>query len=158
MRDVESAADEPESGRSDDSLTIVAQADAPPSAGTDNVPPEAEDMCILTAEDATLSFSVVAKDPDGDPLTVTVSQPQSGSAEAGPDGMVTFVADQPGVQQLPVFGPGWPGRRGQRGCDRVRQSAHRAFDSAGHRRGSHPRTCRRSRGRARPASRSIPSS
>jgi hypothetical protein len=100
MRDVESAADEPESGQSDDSLAIVAQADAPPSAAPGNAPPETEDMCILTAEDATLSFSVVAKDPDGDPLTVAVSQPQSGSAEAGPDGTVTFVADQPGVQSF----------------------------------------------------------
>ena len=63
-----------------------------------NTPPEAESMCIVTAEDATLSFEVMAKDADGDPLSVSASQPQSGRTEVGPDGTLIFVADEPGLQ------------------------------------------------------------
>ena len=100
MLDAEAAAQELEPGQTDASLTILAQADAPPSPQPGNAPPEAADMCIVTAEDASLSFSVIAKDPDGDPLTVVAGQPQSGTTEVGPDGTVTFVADQPGLETL----------------------------------------------------------
>jgi hypothetical protein len=98
MRDAQSAAEELDNGQSDASPAIVAQADAPPAAEPANTPPEAQNLCIVTAEDATLSFSVVAEDADGDPLSVTASQPQSGRTEVGPDGTVTFVADEPGLQ------------------------------------------------------------
>jgi Ca2+-binding RTX toxin-like protein len=97
MRDAQSATEELDDGQGE-AATIVAQAAAPPAAQPANTPPEAESMCIVTAEDATLSFSVVAKDDDGDPLTVTASQPQSGRTEVEPDGTVAFVADEPGVQ------------------------------------------------------------
>ena len=98
MRDAQSAAERLETGEAEAAPTILAQADAPPAPQAANTPPEAENMCILTAEDATLSFSVVAKDADGDPLTVTASQPESGRTEVGPDGTLVFVADDPGVQ------------------------------------------------------------
>jgi Ca2+-binding RTX toxin-like protein len=98
MRDVQSPAEELDRGLSEAAPTIVAQADAPTSPEAANTPPEAESMCIVTAEDATLSFEVMAKDADGDPLTVSASQPQSGRTEVGPDGMLVFVADEPGVQ------------------------------------------------------------
>ena len=98
MWDAQSAAERLEKGEVDAAPAIVAQADAPPASEAANTPPEAESMCILTAEDATLSFSVVAKDANGDPLTVTASQPESGRTEVGPDGTVTFVADEPGLQ------------------------------------------------------------
>src|SRR5919106_118680 len=97
MRDAQAAAEELDRGQGE-AATIVAQADAPPAAQAANTPPEAESMCIVTAEDATLSFSVVASDDDGDPLTVTASQPQSGRTEVGPDGSLVFVADEPGLQ------------------------------------------------------------
>ena len=97
MRDAQSAAEELDRGLGEAAPTIVAQADAPPS-GAANTPPEAESMCIVTAEDATLSFEVVAKDADGDPLSVSASQPQSGRTEVGPDGTLVFVADEPGLQ------------------------------------------------------------
>jgi Ca2+-binding RTX toxin-like protein len=99
MRDAQSATEELDDGQGE-AATIVAQADATPAAETANTSPEAENICIITAEDATLSFSVVAKDDDGDPLTVTASQPQSGRTEIGPDGTVTFVADEPGLQSF----------------------------------------------------------
>ncbi|HEX5079790.1 MAG TPA: Ig-like domain-containing protein, partial [Geminicoccaceae bacterium] len=95
MRDAQSAAEESGRDASEAAPSIVAQADtAPPPA---NAPPEAQDMCIVTAEDATLSFPVAAKDADGDPLTVSASQPQGGRIEVGPDGTLTLVPDQPGV-------------------------------------------------------------
>ena len=97
MRDAQSAAEEPDRGLSEAAPTVVAQADAPPPEAA-NTPPEAESMCIVTAEDATLSFEVVAKDADGDPLTISASQPQSGRTEVGPDGTLVFVADEPGLQ------------------------------------------------------------
>ena len=103
--------------------TVVAQADAPRAPEAANTPPEAESLCIVTAEDATLSFAVVAKDADGDPLTVTASQPESGRTEVGPDGTLTFVADEPGLQSLPVCRPGRPRRQRHRRCHGVRQSA-----------------------------------
>jgi Bacterial Ig domain/RTX calcium-binding nonapeptide repeat (4 copies) len=98
MRDAEAAAQDLDMGQTDASLTVLAQADAPPRAQPGNAPPEAADMCIVTAEDASLSFPVIAEDADGDPLTVVASQPQSGRTEVGPDGTLTFVADQPGLQ------------------------------------------------------------
>jgi hypothetical protein len=98
MRDAQAAAEELDRGLSEAAPTIVAQADAPPPPEAANTPPEAESMCIVTAEDATLSFSVAAKDADGDPLTVSASQPQSGRTEVGPDGTLIFVADEPGLQ------------------------------------------------------------
>jgi Ca2+-binding RTX toxin-like protein len=104
MRDAQSAAEQPDKGESDASPTIVAQADTPPdpqaSPESANTPPEAENLCIVTAEDATLSFPVVAKDADGDPLTVSASQPQSGRTEVGPEATLTFVADEPGLQSF----------------------------------------------------------
>jgi Bacterial Ig domain/RTX calcium-binding nonapeptide repeat (4 copies) len=100
MRDAQAAAEQLAKSQSDGSPTIVAQAGAPPSTEPANTPPEAEDICIVTAEDATLSFSVVANDADGDPLTVAASQPQSGRTEVGQDGMLTFVADDPGLQSF----------------------------------------------------------
>ncbi len=100
MRDAESGVEQPGAGPADASLTIMAQADAPAAPQTGNTPPEAAPMCILTAEDATLSFSVPAKDPDGDPLTIAASQPQSGRTETGPDGTLILTADEPGVQSF----------------------------------------------------------
>jgi Bacterial Ig domain/Domain of unknown function (DUF4114)/RTX calcium-binding nonapeptide repeat (4 copies) len=107
MQDAPAAAERLNMSESDATGAVVAQADAPstaqdapPAAEPANTPPEAESMCILTAEDATLSFSVVAKDADGDPLTVSASQPESGRVEVGPDGTLVFVADEPGVQSF----------------------------------------------------------
>jgi hypothetical protein len=98
MRDAQSAAEQLDRGQGEAAPTIVAQVDAPPAPEAANTPPEAESMCIVTAEDATLSFAVVATDADGDPLTVSASQPQSGRTEVGPDGTLLFVADEPGLQ------------------------------------------------------------
>ena len=98
MRDAQSAAEQLDRGQGEAAPTVVAQADAPPAPEAANTPPEAESMCIVTAEDATLSFAVVATDADGDPLTVSASQPQSGRTEVGPDGTLVFVADEPGLQ------------------------------------------------------------
>jgi hypothetical protein len=84
MRDAESSTEQLGASPADASLTIMAQAEAPTAPPSANAPPEAAAMCILTAEDATLSFSVAAKDPDGDPLTVAASQPESGRIETGP--------------------------------------------------------------------------
>lgn len=100
MRDAQSAAEQLDRDQADASPMIVAQADSPPGAQPVNTSPEAENICIVTAEDATLSFSVVAEDGDGDPLTVTASQPQSGRTEVGPDGTLIFVADEPGLQSF----------------------------------------------------------
>jgi Ca2+-binding RTX toxin-like protein len=103
MQDGQSAAAELDQSQGEAVRTLVAQADAPPADATAapeaaNTPPAAENMCIVTAEDATLSFAVAADDADGDPLTVSASQPQSGRTEVGPDGTLVFVADEPGLQ------------------------------------------------------------
>jgi Ca2+-binding RTX toxin-like protein len=101
MRDAQAVAEQlAEDQGGDGSPIILAQAEAPPGTEPANTPPEAANMCIVTAEDATLSFPVAANDPDGDPLTVAASQPQSGRTEVGPDGTLTFVADEPGLQSF----------------------------------------------------------
>ena len=109
-------------GQGEAAPTILAQADAPPAPEPANTPPEAANMCIVTAEDATLSFPVVAKDADGDPLTVAASQPQSGRTEVGPDGTADLRRRRARAADLPVFRPGRARRRRQRECDGVRQS------------------------------------
>jgi Ca2+-binding RTX toxin-like protein len=102
MQDAQSAAERLD-GDDEAVPMVVAQAETPPDAPpaapeAANTAPEAESMCIVTAEDATLSFAVAANDPDGDPLTVAATQPQSGRTEVGPDGSLVFVADEPGLQ------------------------------------------------------------
>jgi hypothetical protein len=100
MRDAQAVAEQLAKDQGDGSPIILAQADAPPGTEPANTPPEAANMCIVTAEDATLSFPVAANDPDGDALTVAATQPQSGRTEVGQDGMLTFVADEPGLQSF----------------------------------------------------------
>src|SRR5919109_2284018 len=100
MRDAQAVAEQLAEDQGDGSSIILAQADAPPGTEPANTPPEAANMCIVTAEDATLSFPVAANDPDGDALTVAATQPQSGRTEAGQDGMLTFFADEPGLQSF----------------------------------------------------------
>ncbi len=110
MRDAQSLAERPDSSPIEDPPSQLAQAvvapatepapTSPEATAPANTPPEAGDLCIVTAEDATLSFSVAAKDPDGDPLTLAVTQPQSGQVEVGPQGMLTLIAGEPGLQSF----------------------------------------------------------
>ena len=132
MRDAQSAAEQLDRGQGDAAPTIMAQADAPPRAEAANTPPEAESMCIVTAEDATLSFPVVAKDADGDPLTVAASQPQSGRTEVGPDGTLIFVADEPGLQSFQYSVQDGRGGSDSAQCHGVRQPARGRAGPAGH--------------------------
>ena len=100
MRGAQSLAERLDSSQIEQPSSQLAQAVVPPATEPANAPPEATDLCIVTAEDATLSFSVAAKDADGDPLTVTATQPQSGQVEVGPEGMLTLIAGEPGLQSF----------------------------------------------------------
>jgi Ca2+-binding RTX toxin-like protein len=68
-----------------------------------NSPPDAGDICLVTAEGAAIDVPALASatDPDGDALQVlSVSDPASGRVELHPDGRLTFVSDQPGLQSF----------------------------------------------------------
>jgi hypothetical protein len=71
--------------------------------GAANSPPAAGDICLVTAEGAAIDVSALASatDPDGDALQVlSVSDPASGRVELHPDGRLTFISDQPGLQSF----------------------------------------------------------
>jgi Ca2+-binding RTX toxin-like protein len=75
---------------------LIAQAAA-------NSPPDAGDVCVVTTEDATIDVPALtsASDPDGDALQIgSVSAPASGRVELNPDGTLTFVPEQPGLQRF----------------------------------------------------------
>jgi Ca2+-binding RTX toxin-like protein len=68
-----------------------------------NSPPQAGDVCLVTAEDAVIDVAALASasDPDGDALQiVSVAPPPSGQVELEPDGTLTFIPDQPGLQRF----------------------------------------------------------
>jgi Ca2+-binding RTX toxin-like protein len=68
-----------------------------------NAPPEAGDVCIATTEGAAVDIPALrsASDPDGDALRLgSVSTPASGRVEVAPDGTLTFVPEQPGLQRF----------------------------------------------------------
>jgi Ca2+-binding RTX toxin-like protein len=68
-----------------------------------NSPPDAGDICLVTAQGATINVPARASatDPDGDALRVlSVSDPASGRVELAPDGTLTFSSDQPGLQRF----------------------------------------------------------
>ncbi|HLT02308.1 MAG TPA: Ig-like domain-containing protein, partial [Geminicoccaceae bacterium] len=72
-------------------------------AQADNSPPEAGDLCVVTAEGAAVDLAALAaaSDPDGDALQLgAVSAPASGRVELGPEGTITFVPDEPGLQRF----------------------------------------------------------
>jgi hypothetical protein len=71
--------------------------------GAGNSPPDAGDVCVATTEDATIDVPALtsARDPDGDALQIgSVSAPASGRVELDPDGTLTFVPEQPGLQRF----------------------------------------------------------
>ena len=71
--------------------------------GASNAPPEAGDVCIATTEGAALDVPALrsASDPDGDALRIgSVSTPASGRVDVAPDGTLTFVPEQPGLQRF----------------------------------------------------------
>ena len=75
---------------------LIAQAAA-------NSPPDAGDVCVVTTEGAAIDVPALtsATDPDGDALQIgSVSAPSSGRVELDPDGTVTFVPEQPGLQRF----------------------------------------------------------
>jgi Ca2+-binding RTX toxin-like protein len=75
---------------------LVAQAAA-------NSPPDAGDVCVVTSEGAAIDVPALtsASDPDGDPLQLgSVSAPASGRVEIDPEGTLTFVPEQPGLQRF----------------------------------------------------------
>lgn len=75
-------------------LTVQAAANSPPDAG---------DVCVVTAEGAAVDVPVLsgASDPDGDTLQIqSVSAPASGRVELDPDGTLTFVPEQAGLQRF----------------------------------------------------------
>jgi Ca2+-binding RTX toxin-like protein len=68
-----------------------------------NSPPDAGDICLVTAEGAAIDVPALASatDPDGDALQVlSVSDPASGRVELASDGRLTFISDQPGLQSF----------------------------------------------------------
>ena len=68
-----------------------------------NSPPEAGDICVVTAEGAAVDIPALASaiDPDGDTLQIrSRSNPASGQVELDPDGTLTFIPDQPGLQRF----------------------------------------------------------
>jgi hypothetical protein len=76
---------------------------APAAAKAANRPPEAADVCAITAQGAALGIPVLQNDhdPDGDPLhLLSASQPVSGGVALNPDGSVTFTPAQPGLQSF----------------------------------------------------------
>jgi Ca2+-binding RTX toxin-like protein len=76
--------------------TLIAQAAA-------NRAPDADDVCVVTSQDAAIDVPVLtrATDPDGDALQIgSVSAPASGRVDLAPDGTLTFAAEQPGLQRF----------------------------------------------------------
>src|SRR5918996_2370619 len=68
-----------------------------------NSPPEAANICVVTAEGAAVDIPALASaiDPDGDTLQIrSRSNPASGQVELDPDGTLTFIPDQPGLQRF----------------------------------------------------------
>ncbi len=68
-----------------------------------NSPPDAGDVCVVTTEGAAIDVPALtsASDPDGDALEIgSVSAPASGRVELDPDGTLTFVPEQPGLQRF----------------------------------------------------------
>jgi hypothetical protein len=68
-----------------------------------NSPPQAGDVCVVTAEGAAVDVPALASasDPDGDALEMrSVSTPQSGRVDLAPDGTLAFIPDQPGLQRF----------------------------------------------------------
>ncbi len=76
---------------------------APAAAKAGNRPPEAGDVCAITAQGAPLGIPVLQSDhdPDGDPLhLLSASQPVSGGVAINADGTVTFTPAAPGLQSF----------------------------------------------------------
>ena len=70
---------------------------------TANSPPDAGDICLVTAEGAAIDIPALAsaRDPDGDALQMrSISDPASGRVELNPEGAPTFIPDQPGLQRF----------------------------------------------------------
>jgi Ca2+-binding RTX toxin-like protein len=66
-----------------------------------NSPPEARDVCLVTAQGAAIGVPAQSSDPDGDAVAIAAaSTPASGQAGLDPDGTLTFVPDQPGLQRF----------------------------------------------------------
>jgi hypothetical protein len=66
-----------------------------------NSPPDARDVCLVTAQGAAIGVPAQASDPDGDALGIAAaSTPASGRVDVVPDGTLTFVPDQPGLQRF----------------------------------------------------------
>ncbi len=66
-----------------------------------NSPPDAQDVCLVTAQGAAVGVPVQASDPDGDAIAIAAaSSPASGQVSIDPDGTLTFVPDQPGLQRF----------------------------------------------------------
>ena len=68
-----------------------------------NQPPQAANVCAVTAVDAPLGIPVLqsGQDADGDPIKLlAASQPASGGVTLNPDGTVTFTPVEPGLQSF----------------------------------------------------------
>jgi Ca2+-binding RTX toxin-like protein len=68
-----------------------------------NSPPDAADTCVVTTEGTAIGVPALARasDPDGDAIELaSVSMPPSGRIELAPDGSLTFIPDQPGLQRF----------------------------------------------------------
>jgi Bacterial Ig domain/Domain of unknown function (DUF4114)/RTX calcium-binding nonapeptide repeat (4 copies) len=68
-----------------------------------NSPPDAGDVCVVTTEGAAIDIPALtnASDRDGDALQIgSVSAPASGRVELDPDGTLSFVPEQPGLQRF----------------------------------------------------------
>jgi Ca2+-binding RTX toxin-like protein len=68
-----------------------------------NQAPEARDLCVVTAADAPISVPVTAAagDPDGDAVQISlIGTPGSGEVRIEPDGSLTFLPDQAGLQRF----------------------------------------------------------
>jgi hypothetical protein len=66
-----------------------------------NSPPEARDVCLVTTQGDAIGVPVQASDPDGDAVRIApASTPASGRVGLDPDGTLTFVPDQPGLQRF----------------------------------------------------------
>lgn len=68
-----------------------------------NQAPEARDLCVVTAADASISVPVMAAvgDPDGDAVEISfIGTPGSGEVRIEPDGSLMFLPDQAGLQRF----------------------------------------------------------
>jgi hypothetical protein len=75
----------------------------PTTQAAANNPPDAGDVCVVTTEGAAIELPGLtgASDRDGDALQIgSVSAPASGRVELDPDGTLTFVPEQPGLQRF----------------------------------------------------------